>query len=496
MNEKSNRSNSEQEIYDLILIGGGASATFLCLSILKINPEFKILILEKSATFPQKIGESVIDMTALFIASLGIEHLLEKHVQKTGVRFLFNESNSADRSKIAEFASPTFPGLIKGYHLNRSVFDEQMLDEVKSKGVSVVRPATIVTASFSDFNNELEVEGDGKTIRVKSKWLVDASGRARYIANTLNWNDQKIELNTGSIMAHFKNIAPAELWDTPKNEHWDTCSIGLRKFSTTHLMRKNSWWWIIRLDDVNTSIGVVFDKNKVQFDTYESYFIALLETDAQLSIITKNAERGPIRHIESVPYVSEKLYSKGIALIGDSGAFLDPLISPGLELIGQQSIWLADLFTQEKQTGIFKESAWKKYNNTFLKAYASRLRIYSVGYNFIQSYDLFTAWLMQGNYVYFSGLVFPSIVFKRKLKNPLRFNLLERIALNFFTWRYTKFQASRESQGRISKTAPNTLRYSDVRVPKNFRFYFVPFHLLLKSLKAYLKLEVKEIKKA
>ena len=151
---------------------------------------------------------------------------------------------------------------------------------------------------------------------------------------------------------------------------------------------------------------------------------------------------------------------------------------------------------KEKQTGIFKESAWKKYNNTFLKAYASRLRIYSVGYNFIQSYDLFTAWLMQGNYVYFSGLVFPSIVFKRKLKNPLRFNLLERIALNFFTWRYTKFQASRESQGRISKTAPNTLRYSDVRVPKNFRFYFVPFHLLLKSLKAYLKLEVKEIKKA
>jgi hypothetical protein len=261
-------------------------------------------------------------------------------------------------------------------------------------------------------------------------------------------------------------------------------------------MRKNSWWWIIRLDDVNTSIGVVFDKNKVQFDTYESYFIALLETDAQLSIITKNAERGPIRHIESVPYVSEKLYSKGIALIGDSGAFLDPLISPGLELIGQQSIWLADLFTQEKKTGVFKESAWKKYNNTFLKAYASRLRIYSVGYNFIQSYDLFTAWLMQGNYVYFSGLVFPSIVFKRKLKNPLRFNLLERIALNFFTWRFTKFQASRESQGRISTTAPNTLRYSDVRVPKNFRFYFVPFQLLLKSLNAYLKLEVKEINKA
>jgi hypothetical protein len=174
-----------------------------------------------------------------------------------------------ENGKFVPVCAPTFSGLIKGYHLNRSVFDEQMLDEVKSKGVAVLRPATIVIASFSAFNNELEVEG--KTIRVQSKWLIDTSGRARYIANTLNWNDQKIELNTGSIMAHFKHIAPAELWDTPKNEHWDTCSIGLRKFSTTHLMRKNSWWWIIRLDDVNTSIGVVFDKNKVQFDTYESY---------------------------------------------------------------------------------------------------------------------------------------------------------------------------------------------------------------------------------
>ena len=157
MNENSNISNSEQEIFDLIIIGGGTSATFLCLSILKIDPEFKILIIEKSETFPQKIGESVVDMTALFIESLGIQHLLEKHVQKTGVRFLFNETNSSDPSKIAEFASPTFPGLIKGYHLNRSVFDEQMLDEVKGKGVVVFRPATIVAANFIDFNNELEI---------------------------------------------------------------------------------------------------------------------------------------------------------------------------------------------------------------------------------------------------------------------------------------------------------------------------------------------------
>ena len=108
--------------FDLIIIGGGISATLLCLSIYKRDPEFKILIIEKSIQFPQKIGESVVDLTAVFLKSLNIDHLLTDQTHKTGVRFLFNELNSSDLSDIAEFASPTLPGAVKGYHLNRSVY--------------------------------------------------------------------------------------------------------------------------------------------------------------------------------------------------------------------------------------------------------------------------------------------------------------------------------------------------------------------------------------
>lgn len=484
----------EQEVYDLIIVGGGISASFLCFSIYKINPLFKILIVEKSETFPQKIGESIVGMTALFINSLNIGHLLQKHAFKTGDRFLFNEANSSNSAHLAEFANPTLPGLIKGYHINRKLFDEQLLEEVIGKGATVFRPANINKASFNEFNNELEIEVNNTIKYVKSNWLVDASGRARYVCNQLNWKDKAIALNTGSIMAHFKNIAPPELWDTPKNEYWETCSIGQRKYSTTHLMRKNSWWWIIRLDEHTTSIGVVFDKNKVAFNNAEEYFINLLDTDAQLSIMTKNAERGVIRHIESVPYVCEKIYSKGIALIGDSGAFLDPLISPGLELIAQQSVWLAELLTTEKKTGKFNQAQWNKYSNLFFDAYDARLIIYQTAYNFIQSYDIFTTWLMQGNYFYFGWLVYPSIVFKQRFKYPLRFNFIERIALNYFKKRLTKIYNNREQQNRISITKQNTLMYSGVRVPKNYRFMYVPFQLLIKASYSYLKLEINELK--
>lgn len=484
----------EVKIFDLIIIGGGVSSTFLCLSILKLDPAFNILIIEKSKKFPQKIGESIVDLTAIYVESLGIGHIIKKHAKKTGVRFLFNESNSPDLSGLSEFASPTLPGYIKGYHLDRSVFDEDLLDEVIPKGVTVFRPAEIVKTSFKNFNNELDVCLENELLSVKSKWLVDASGRSRFIANQLSWKYKNISLNTGAIMAHFKNVAPQSDWDNKKNDYWDNCSVGLREYSTTHLMRKNSWWWIIKLDDTTTSIGVVFDKNKIEFECHEEYFNETIKKDAQLSLLTKNAEKGSIRHIENVPYVSEKLFSKGIALIGESGAFIDPLISPGMEMIGQQTIWLAELLTSEKKTGRFDEAAWTRYSKTFLKAYDARLRIYSAAYDFMHSYDIFSAWLKQGNYIYFGWIVFPSIIFKKRLKYPLTFNFVERLGLNYFTKRFYSITKRRIAQNRISKIRENEITYSSVRVPKDIRFFIVPIHLLFKALWAYVKIEAKEFK--
>lgn len=485
---------TEREKYDVIIIGGGAAASFLCLSIFKLNPTFKILILEKSERFPLKIGESLIDMTALFVQRLGIEHLLSEQTPKTGIRFLFNEKKSSERADVAEFASPSYKGRIKSYHLNRSLFDELLLKEVEKKGVTILRPATIVHEEYNEFQTILTIDSEGQTFKVESRWLIDASGRARYIPKKLKWKDQKIGLNTGSVMAHFKNIQEADVWDTQQNQDWDNCAIGKRKFSTTHFMRENRWWWIIRLDEVTTSIGIVFDNNKVTFDDPKVFFQGQITNDVQLSKMLEKAEMGDVKHIESVPYVSEHLFSKGIALIGESGAFIDPLISPGLELISQQAICLAELLVKDKQESKFNEKAWNRYNTRFLKAYAARIKMYEAGYSFMQSFDIFTAWLMFGNVKYFSGVVYPSILFPRQFKNPLTFNRIELIGLNFLIKRLKKIHAKRIKQGRVSSTSSNTLRYSGVRIPTGFAFYFVPLNLIKNAIGGYLRMELIEVK--
>lgn len=484
----------EKEKYDLIIVGGGASASLLALQIFRVNSAFRVLILEKKSSFTLKLGESVVDQTALLFRDLGLDHLLEKHALKTGVRFLFNEKNSSDLSDIAEFASPTLPGHIKGYHLNRAIFDQDLLDEAERKGARVYRPVTLLSARHDPFDNELELEIAGEIKTVISKWVVDASGRARYFHQSLNWIDKPIDLNTAAISAHFQSVAAPENWDTPQNAFWDEKSIGSRQFSTTHLMRKNAWWWIIKLDETTTSIGTVIDRNKIKFEDPIAYFKNQLETDSQLKQLTSVAQMGTVNYLEKLPYVSEQLVTEGQAVIGDSGAFIDPLISPGLELIGQQAIWLAALFTADFKEDHYNEKAWKKYEQTFHEAYAARLAIYKNAYGLMDSFELFSAWLKQGNYVYFSWLVYPSIISKKRLKKPLRFNALERVALRYFIRRFNKIHAKREREGRFSGQKPNAIAYSGVRVPKNALLFLMPFYLFLKAISAYCNVEWIELK--
>lgn len=486
--------NEGQKTYDLILIGGGLAASFLCLTILKKSPNFRILILEKSESFPQKVGESLVDLTAIYVSRLGIDHIVEKQTVKSGLRYLFHESNSADLTQVAEFASPTQNGFIRGYHIDRKVFDQDLLDEVEGKGVTVIRPAEIGVVKCSEFNNELTVTQKGQISQVQSKWLVDATGRKRFLHHHLGWKDKQISLNTAAIYGHFGNVACESLWDSAPNSFWDERAIGPRRFSTTHLMRRNCWWWIIHLDEQRTSIGVVFDKKNMHFQDAEAFFMEQLQADAQLSILTQEAVCEGIQFVDNLPYVSEHLYGKGTALIGESGAFLDPLLGPGIELICQQTIWLADLLIADRKSGKFDVTAWEKYSLTFYKAYNSRLKIYAAAYDFMGSFDLFTSFLRQGNYLYFSRYVFPSVVFKYRLKYPLKLNVLDRIAFKYVTWRFNRIHDKRMKQNRISKLEPNTLVYSNVRVPRTYKFWFVPLQLLFLSGWSYLRLEWIELR--
>jgi flavin-dependent dehydrogenase len=477
---------------DIIILGGGFSASILAIQLLRKQPDLKLLILEKDAEFKQKVGESTSDITALFLRRFDIDNIMGSHVQKTGLRFLFNEKKSEKVADQTEFSSPTYDGPNNGFQINRKKFDEQLLEKAISLGAEVFRPVEVLNLRHEDFNNEISFKHRNEQMEFKSKWLVDATGRARMMHKKLYWKDVDIPLHTGAVYAHFNNVQPKENWKIAPNQYWEENAVGDSSLSTIHFMREKSWWWLIKIDDTTTSIGFVFEQGAPGSDDPIKWFKEQLNADPQLASIVKNATHSEPIAIDGVAYMSEKLYDKGIALMGDSGCFIDPLVSPGMELICQQSIWLTELLSADIKTGKFQKKKWCKYERLFKRAYMHRMEIYHHGYRYMKSYDLSTNWLQLGLLAYFGIFVFMAFVFPKRLKRPFTIPVIGRFGFNYMIWRLNRIQKRRVKQKRTSKTKPNEVTYSSFYYPKGIFFFTIPMRMFFKWLGRYISLEARE----
>lgn len=484
----------EKTEFDLIILGGGISASLMGISLMKRNKQFRVAIIENKAEFPHKIGESTSDITTLIFRELGIDHLLKNHSGKGGLRFLFNENLSDNPEDIREFASPTLKESIPGHHLNRKEFDESLLQEAIRLGVTVYRPAKVVESTFRPFFYELTLEVDAAQLDITSKRFLDATGRARFLKNKLNWKDIELDFDTGAISAQFKGLDASHLGSPELLEYWNDFAKYDISYSTTHFMRSHSWWWLIRLDDDTVSIGFVFDRKHFTVDDPQTFFTELLEKDPELSVLTKNLDPLRLQHHESLPYCSQHLFEDGASVIGDSGAFCDPFISPGLELICQQVLWLTELYDTDFKTKQFDRKAWVKYEKVFVKSFISRIELYKHWYDTMEYYDLMRCWLRLSQFIYFGFHTNPSLVFNKRLKHPLKTTAFTRLGFLFLRSRMNSIIKKRKAKGLKYDHKPNDFSFSGAAIVSGVQLVTLPMVLLFKWLALYVKIEFRNIK--
>jgi flavin-dependent dehydrogenase len=484
----------EKKMFDIIILGGGIAGSLTAISIKRINPGLEILIIEKSSIFHFKVGESSAELTGLFLNRFNINHILKKQIPKAGLRFTFNEHHSDDFSKMDEFCSPVLKGITNGYHLNRQQFDSDLLDEAEKLGARVLRAAEIVDLKFQKLNSEVSVNHEGEVLDFKATWIVDASGPERIVNKKLNWGKKELKFETAASFAHFEGLKPASEWDIIKNDYWEQNAIGPRSESTIHFLRPGCWWWHIVINNNTTSIGIVYDKNILKHEEPEKLFDDFIKNDEQLNFIIGDAKRTAIRHLPALPFISAKLYDEGIAVIGDAAAFIDPLFSPGIEFICQQSIHLSELITDYFTKSKMNHSKWKSYEHIFLNGFADRILVYEDKYKVMGSFDLFSNWVQLDFVAYFSFHVIPSVKFPNYIKQPPRFNFLTRALYLFFANRYVKISERRALQGRNSSSLNKPITFSHVSLPEGFRLYLKPMHLFIVWLSNYSKIEWTEMK--
>src|SRR3954464_7386348 len=84
--------------YDVVIVGGALAGAATAILLLREQPKLRVLIVEKTTTFPRKVGEATVEVSAYFLGRiLGLtQYLNEAHLMKQGMRFWFaNERTHA-----------------------------------------------------------------------------------------------------------------------------------------------------------------------------------------------------------------------------------------------------------------------------------------------------------------------------------------------------------------------------------------------------------------
>lgn len=355
MNTETRSSKALPSQYDVVVIGGGPGGATLATFLARAGHRCAIFERDK---FPRyHIGESLIPHTFGIFERLGFLPQLRasafpvKHSVrfvspggKESTPFYFSETISGDRART--------------WQVERSQFDEMMLNHARASGVEVHEQIGIEKVLFENGRaiGVQTVEHDGTRAEVRAKVVVDASGRACVIGNQLRLRAPLPELRKASAWGYFrggKRLPGIDAGET-----------------TMFLIPGGGWFWYIPLPDDIVSVGIVADPEYVfsESDDMEAAFTREVRRCAPLWERLSAATRvGPVRGSRHLAYLNRKTCGDGWVMIGDARAFLDPIYSSGLYLaLGSAELaarCVEDALkrgdTSAAQLGAFEPALWK-----------------------------------------------------------------------------------------------------------------------------------------
>ncbi len=348
-----------QEQYDVVILGGGLAGLTLSLQLKNAKPGLSILVLERreteAATAAHKVGESTVELGTHYLREvLGIKDYLEEHeLPKHGLRFFFKSNTKEDIASRVELG-PRLRLPVPSHQLDRGTLENYLMRLTREKGTELLLGAKVSNVELSGkTGHEVSYIKDGEEVTVKCKWVADASGRASILKRKLQFQ-KPMEHHSNAVWWRLKGVIDIDTWTD--NKQWQSyLEPGLRYLSTVHFMDTGYWLWIIPLGSKNTSIGIVADPAVHPFETFNTYeksveWMKINEPLAYKMLVPLGEGEGLLdfKILKHYAHHTEKLYSEDRwGVTGESGAFLDPLYSPGTDFIAMNNSWLSDLILRD-----------------------------------------------------------------------------------------------------------------------------------------------------
>ncbi len=343
--------------YDVVIPGGGLAGLALSIQLKHANPDISILVLERreneATTAAHKVGESTVELGSHYLREvLGLKDYLEKHeLPKHGLRFFF-PSHDKDHIPGRVELGPRERLPQPSHQLDRGTLENHMAIKTQELGSSYILGATVKDIAVSASGHIVMYVKNGQEIKVKCKWVADATGRGSFMKRKFQFQ-KPMEHHVNAVWWRLKGVIDVDDWSDDK-EWKNYLKSGLRLLSTVHFMDKGYWLWVIPLGSKNTSIGIVADPAVHPFDTFNKY-------DKAMEWLKVNEPRGYKMLSAETPNLMDFKILKHYAhhtgrvycaperwgVTGEAGAFLDPLYSPGTDFIALNNSWLSDLILKD-----------------------------------------------------------------------------------------------------------------------------------------------------
>jgi FADH2-dependent halogenase len=309
--------------FDVVVVGGGPGGSSTATALARAGR--RVLLLEREQ-FPRfHIGESQLPWTNEVLQALGAHDTIAGagFVRKWGASFRTIDGAVEQYADFAEAVETPTP---QTFQVPRATFDELLLRHSEKSGVDVRERHRVLDAAFDAAGVTLRyADPEGAEHAVRAGVVVDASGRAGFLAKRLGRHDFDPLLRNIAVHAQYENVP------RPTGRR----AGDIRMFTRPDM----GWLWFIPISDTVMSIGAVIPqavhRRESKATPEESLAHYLDRTPSAAGLLAAARRVSPARFDADYSYLGTTLAGDRWVAVGDAAAFLDPIFSTGVLLAMQ-----------------------------------------------------------------------------------------------------------------------------------------------------------------
>jgi len=415
---------------DVVVCGGGLAGLTVARQLRREVPGARVAVVEpQPRPLPEachKVGESSVELGTHYLTHyLGLsDYLAAEHLPKNGLRFFAGDPALPlwERTEIGPAESPIVPS----YQMDRGKLENDLRAMVEADGVTLLEGFRVRDVELSeDGPHTVRVapvgETGGEPGVLRARWVVDATGRRRLIQRKLGLHRPSTQEASAAWFRVQGHLKVGQL--VPEGEtRWHGRDVDDNRWlSTVHLCGPGYWAWLIPLSTGHTSIGIVTDHDHHAFTDYnrpDRALAFLAEHEPELRAALEGRELEDFKVMHDYSHHSEKVFSgERWACVGEAGVFVDPLYSPGTDLIGLANSLAVELVRRDLVDGEIDPARVDEYNRLHLGWCADTTRMLRNNGVVFTREDAFAAKLWWDFFIYWTYVC--PYFFRRAYRLPI-----------------------------------------------------------------------------